>query len=244
MFTPDDFADLTAVPVVTVGWDEGWMVARFADVLPAAEFTAVRRRLVSADDAEENLRRMTENFLSGDPEGASDDAVREQLQRLTRLLLSLRLPAGSIVWTQADAVKAQAARAARAAATAAASGTTAALSTAVQQLSSTVTGLAGSYAAVSTGWDLLTRKVARVALTAPQRTTLTGSAATGRAWLAAHPAGTGTGGVLVDVLGGLLTVGALAPRYNETAKQVVWLTEQLAAVQEHLTAHDPGQVST
>lgn len=246
----ESFAGVTTAGVAWAAWDAfGWLQIRFDRVLTEVERAAVRRRLISADAAEESLRAALEADLEADPAEVSMEDVRAQVQRMTRLLLSLRLPAGSILWSalndQADLAAREGREAAASAARTAAAATAQTASSvqqAVSQLSATVGGLSSSYAAVAAGWDLLTRKVARVALTSAQRTALATDAATARAWITAHPASTASGGVLVDLLG-VLTLTALGNRTNEVAKQVVWLTQKVADLEEHLASHDPGQVT-
>lgn len=79
---PDDFTDLTPVPVESIGWGEGGrLVVTFAAHLADVEADAVRRRIMSATPAEEALRAELADWLATNPDDSSP------LPALIRLML-------------------------------------------------------------------------------------------------------------------------------------------------------------
>lgn len=80
---PDDFADLTDVPA-TVSWGEGGeIVVTFAEPVPDDVAAAVRRRVISRDAREEQVRAEAEAF---DPTTAELAELRSQVARLTEII--------------------------------------------------------------------------------------------------------------------------------------------------------------
>ena len=82
----DSFADLTDTEVIGVVWvADGFLRVTFDGALDDAEVAAVRRRLVSATEAEEALRAACEAYLLHDTTPGPDE-LHQQLLRLTQLL--------------------------------------------------------------------------------------------------------------------------------------------------------------
>lgn len=82
----DSFTDLTGVPVSTVEWaSDGWLRVTFDGPLTDPVAAAVRRRMISASTAEEELRTQCEAYLQHNTT-PSLDQVHEQLVRLTLLM--------------------------------------------------------------------------------------------------------------------------------------------------------------
>ncbi|WP_193613168.1 hypothetical protein [Nocardioides lijunqiniae] len=80
------FTDLTNVRVVAVEWiPDGFLQVTFAAPITDAEAAAVRRRLISATPAEEELRAACEAYLEH-PTTPTLDQVHLQLLRLTQLM--------------------------------------------------------------------------------------------------------------------------------------------------------------
>ena len=82
---PDTFADLTDVPVTEVAWaPDGFLAVTFETDLTDAEAAAVRRRMISATTAEEELRTDLEAYLQHDTTPSLDE-LHQQIVRLTQL---------------------------------------------------------------------------------------------------------------------------------------------------------------
>lgn len=82
----DSFADLTETEVIGVDWvADGFLRVAFDGVLDDTEAAAVRRRLVSATEAEEQLRAECEAYLLHDTTPGPDE-LHQQLVRLTLLM--------------------------------------------------------------------------------------------------------------------------------------------------------------
>lgn len=87
-FDVGDFTDITGVVATRIAWADGGQLRVAFDVnLTTAEVAAVRRRIQSANTAEETLREQAEAFIAADPASVTLVQLVRAVQRLARIVL-------------------------------------------------------------------------------------------------------------------------------------------------------------